>query len=71
MNSLSINKDDLIQMTFLNMGQGRIDDHPVHMHGHAFMVVKVGYDIAATWYNDGILEYSSPLYHIRYISIQP
>ena len=45
MNSLSINKDDLIQMTFLNMGQGRIDDHPVHMHGHAFMVVKVGYGV--------------------------
>jgi hypothetical protein len=45
MNSLSINKDDLIQMTFLNMGQGRFDDHPVHMHGHAFMVVKVGYGV--------------------------
>jgi hypothetical protein len=49
MNSLSVNKDDLIQMTFLNMGQGRIDDHPVHMHGHAFMVVKVGYGVLSMW----------------------
>lgn len=42
-NSLTINKDDLIQMTFLNTGNFRQDDHPVHMHGHAFMVIKVGY----------------------------
>ncbi|VDH93082.1 Hypothetical predicted protein [Mytilus galloprovincialis] len=45
MNSLTINSGDTIQMTFLNMGQGRVDDHPVHMHGHAFMVIKVGYGV--------------------------
>lgn len=41
--SLSINHGDTVQMIFLNMGQGTGWAHPVHMHGHTFYVLKIGY----------------------------
>lgn len=35
-------------MVLLNLGKGKGWDHPVHMHGHSFWVVKVGFST----YND-------------------
>ncbi|XP_064606092.1 uncharacterized protein LOC135470973 [Liolophura sinensis] len=31
------------QFVLLNMGQGKGWSHPVHMHGHSFYVIKMGY----------------------------
>lgn len=33
----------LIQMTFLNIGNGSGWSHPVHLHGHSFFVMKMGF----------------------------
>lgn len=41
--SLNLNYGDTVQMVFLNMGSGRGWAHPIHMHGHTFYVVKMGY----------------------------
>uniref|UniRef100_A0A0B7AYM5 Plastocyanin-like domain-containing protein n=2 Tax=Arion vulgaris TaxID=1028688 RepID=A0A0B7AYM5_9EUPU len=40
---VSYDNGDLIQFVFLNMGSGKGWDHPIHMHGHSFQVVKVGF----------------------------
>ncbi|XP_069100902.1 uncharacterized protein [Argopecten irradians] len=42
-NSLTLDHDDIVQMVFLNMGNGKGWGHPVHMHGHSFEVLKTGY----------------------------
>lgn len=42
-NSLSLNYGDTVQIVFLNMGSGKGWAHPVHMHGHTFYVLKMGY----------------------------
>ncbi|XP_046583061.1 laccase-like [Haliotis rubra] len=34
---------DTIQMVLLNMGNGKGWSHPVHLHGHSFYVLKMGY----------------------------
>ena len=46
--SLSIGNGDTVQMVFMNMGVGRGWAHPIHMHGHSFYVLKMGYPV----YND-------------------
>ena len=43
--SLNLNYGDTVQMVFLNMGSGRGWAHPIHMHGHTFYVLKMGYPI--------------------------
>ncbi|XP_059165592.1 uncharacterized protein LOC131948095 isoform X3 [Physella acuta] len=40
---VTYSQGDLVQLVLLNMGQGSGWDHPVHMHGHSFQVVKMGY----------------------------
>lgn len=42
-NSLSLQHGDTVQMVFLNMGKGLGWSHPIHMHGHSFYVLKMGY----------------------------
>ncbi|XP_074656792.1 uncharacterized protein LOC141910001 [Tubulanus polymorphus] len=37
-----IRKGSTIQMVFMSMGKGR-GTHPIHLHGHYFSVLKVGY----------------------------
>ena len=32
-----------IQMVWLNMGSGRGWAHPIHLHGHSFYLLKLGY----------------------------
>lgn len=44
-NALSLDHGDTVQMVFLNMGVGRGWAHPVHMHGHSFYVLKMGYAV--------------------------
>ena len=41
--ALSIGNRDTIQMVFMNVGRGRGWAHPIHMHGHSFYVIKMGY----------------------------
>lgn len=42
-NTLNLNHKETIQMVFLNMGLGKGWAHPIHMHGHSFQVLKMGY----------------------------
>lgn len=41
--SLSIDHGDVIQLIFTNMGVGKGFAHSIHLHGHTFYVLKVGY----------------------------
>ncbi|XP_071140315.1 uncharacterized protein [Mytilus edulis] len=41
--SLNLKHGDTVQMVFLNMGSGKGWAHPIHMHGHTFYVLKMGY----------------------------
>ncbi|KAL3853270.1 hypothetical protein ACJMK2_016825 [Sinanodonta woodiana] len=41
--SISIDHGDTVQMVMLNMGVGKGWSHPVHLHGHTFYVLKMGY----------------------------
>lgn len=41
--ALDIGNGDTVQMVFMNMGRGKGWSHPIHMHGHSFYVVKMGY----------------------------
>ena len=34
-----------IQMVWLNMGRGKGWSHPIHIHGHSFYLLKMGYPI--------------------------
>ncbi|CAE1312426.1 unnamed protein product [Acanthosepion pharaonis] len=43
--SVNVKKDDTVQMVFLNMGGGKGYHHPIHMHGHSYAVVKMGYPV--------------------------
>ncbi|KAK3576109.1 hypothetical protein CHS0354_028008 [Potamilus streckersoni] len=40
---INIDDGDTVQITLLNMGNGKGYSHPVHLHGHAFHLVKMGY----------------------------
>ncbi|XP_041347554.1 laccase-1-like [Gigantopelta aegis] len=40
---LNLQHGDTVQMVFLNLGMGKGWDHPIHMHGHQFYVLKMGY----------------------------
>lgn len=44
-NALSIEHGDTVQMVLLNMGSGHGWTHPIHMHGHSFHVLKMGYPV--------------------------
>ena len=41
--SMTYNNGDVIQMIIMNVGQGAGWDHPIHLHGHAFYVLKIDY----------------------------
>jgi len=41
--ALEISKGDTVQLVLLNMGVGKESAHPIHLHGHSFRVVKMGY----------------------------
>ncbi|KAK6995229.1 laccase-1, partial [Biomphalaria glabrata] len=43
--SVSFSEGDLVQLVFVNMGAGRGWDHPIHLHGHSFQVVKIGFPV--------------------------
>ncbi|KAL3866697.1 hypothetical protein ACJMK2_043978 [Sinanodonta woodiana] len=40
---ISIDDGDTVQLILSNMGNGRGYSHPVHLHGHAFHLIKMGY----------------------------
>ena len=41
--ALNIGQGDTVQIVMLNMGRGKGWSHPIHMHGHSFYVLKMGY----------------------------
>ncbi|CAL1527062.1 unnamed protein product [Lymnaea stagnalis] len=41
--SISLENNKVYQFVFLNMGLGKGWAHPIHLHGHSFHVVKMGY----------------------------
>ncbi|KAK3102541.1 hypothetical protein FSP39_012062 [Pinctada imbricata] len=41
--TVALDHDDTIQMVFSNLGVGRGWAHPIHLHGHSFYVLKMGY----------------------------
>lgn len=41
--SISLENNKVYQFVFLNMGMGKGWAHPIHLHGHSFHVVKMGY----------------------------
>uniref|UniRef100_A0A0B6Z3I0 Laccase n=1 Tax=Arion vulgaris TaxID=1028688 RepID=A0A0B6Z3I0_9EUPU len=41
--TLNLEDNKVYQMVFLNMGGGRGWAHPIHMHGHSFHVLKIGF----------------------------
>ncbi|XP_041347612.1 laccase-1-like [Gigantopelta aegis] len=41
--TIDLDDGDLVQMVFSNMGNGRGYAHPVHLHGHSFYVLKMGF----------------------------
>ncbi|XP_046357790.2 laccase-like [Haliotis rufescens] len=40
---LDLTYGDTVQMVLLNLGNGKGWSHPVHLHGHSFYVLKMGY----------------------------
>ena len=42
-NQLTIPKDQTIQMVWTNHGIKGIRHHPIHLHGHSFHVLKIGF----------------------------
>ncbi|KAK7102669.1 uncharacterized protein [Littorina saxatilis] len=42
-NVLDLQKDEVVQLVISNLGRGKGWDHPMHMHGHSYWVLKVGY----------------------------
>ncbi|XP_064606396.1 uncharacterized protein LOC135471205 [Liolophura sinensis] len=43
--SLSFEQGDVLQLVMTNLGSGKGIVHPIHSHGHAFYVLKMGYGI--------------------------
>ncbi|OWF48324.1 Laccase-4 [Mizuhopecten yessoensis] len=43
MHSISINPNEIVQLVLLNMGKGRVEAHPIHLHGYSYYVLKMGY----------------------------
>ncbi|KAK3579380.1 hypothetical protein CHS0354_029682 [Potamilus streckersoni] len=41
--SIDITYGNVVQLVFTNMGLGKGQPHPIHLHGHAFYVMKMGY----------------------------
>ncbi|XP_050412927.2 uncharacterized protein LOC126827526 [Patella vulgata] len=41
--SLDLDHGKTYQIIFLNMGDGKGYSHPIHMHGHSYYVLKMGY----------------------------
>ncbi|KAL3853268.1 hypothetical protein ACJMK2_016823 [Sinanodonta woodiana] len=41
--SISLDYGDIVQMVLLNMGKGKGWSHPIHLHGHSFYVLKMGF----------------------------
>ncbi|XP_055883275.1 uncharacterized protein LOC106072733 isoform X3 [Biomphalaria glabrata] len=41
--SIDLKNNKVYQMTFVNMGVGKGWAHPIHLHGHDFHVLKIGY----------------------------
>lgn len=41
--SLTVPYNKTIQMVWLNMGSGAGWAHPMHLHGHSFYLLKMGY----------------------------
>ncbi|KAK3579372.1 hypothetical protein CHS0354_029673 [Potamilus streckersoni] len=41
--SIDITYGNVVQLVFTNMGLGKGMPHPIHLHGHAFYVMKMGY----------------------------
>lgn len=41
--SIDLNYNDAIHFVLLNMGKGKGWSHPIHLHGHSFEVLKMGY----------------------------
>ena len=40
---LDLEEGEVAQFVVTNLGKGAGWDHPIHMHGHSFWVLKVGY----------------------------
>ena len=43
--NLKFKYDRTVQMIWTNMGSGKGWSHPVHLHGHSFYVLKMGYPV--------------------------
>lgn len=43
--SVTLEKDQVYQFVLSNVGKGRGWSHPVHLHGHSFYVLKMGFGI--------------------------
>ncbi|XP_014787383.1 uncharacterized protein LOC106881494 isoform X1 [Octopus bimaculoides] len=41
--SLNLETNDTVQIVMTNLGKGKGFSHPIHMHGHSFYVVKMGF----------------------------
>ncbi|XP_036355362.1 LOW QUALITY PROTEIN: laccase-like [Octopus sinensis] len=41
--SISLKPDDTVQIVMTSLGRGNSDSHPMHLHGHSFYVVKMGF----------------------------
>ncbi|XP_056010293.1 uncharacterized protein LOC130051743 [Ostrea edulis] len=54
-NVIDLDHNDTIQFVFMNMGKRKGWDHPIHMHGHSFDVLKFGF----ANYNETTGEYIS------------
>ncbi|KAI8781445.1 laccase [Biomphalaria glabrata] len=42
-NSIELEHNKVYQLVFVNMGIGKGWNHPMHLHGHSFHVLKIGY----------------------------
>ena len=42
---LDLPYDKTIQMVWINMGKGKGWSHPIHIHGHSFYLLKMGYPV--------------------------
>ncbi|KAL3853447.1 hypothetical protein ACJMK2_016983 [Sinanodonta woodiana] len=42
-NSINIRHGNVVQLVLTNMGIGKGMPHPIHLHGHVFFVMKMGY----------------------------